>query len=495
MLNIKSILLIITTAVLCCLNTASANLKSSAVRSSVVKIYATMQKENYAMPWQGGRTGGGTGTGFIIKGKRILSNAHVVSDARFIQVQKDGDPKRYNASVVFPGHDCDLAVLEVDDHSFFDNTKPLKFADEMPTLNDEVFVLGFPMGGARLSITKGIVSRIDYSVYTHSGVDLHLVMQVDAAINPGNSGGPIVFDNKVVGVAFQGLMWGDNIGYGIPLPVIEHFLDDIKDGTYHGYPELGVHPFNARNPAIRKHLQMPKAMTGSIVSYVDPLHSAYGHLKARDVLTSIDGYEIANDGSVRLNGEDTDYSELIERKQFGDKAQFKVWRDGAEIEVTVPLKVSDDPFIYRNLYDTPARYFIKGGLVFSPLSSELLRAAKATQDSGNSHYLLYAAEFAKIDGFYKERNEFVVLLNVLKHESNTYSDSFRQGIVDTVNGVTISELKDMKDAFTKQENGFHVITFLGIDNKLVIDSEAAEQADVTIISQYGISEPSRLESK
>jgi len=111
-------------------------------RASVVKVYSTIQHENYQLPWQGGRSAAGTGSGFVIHGRRILTNAHVVSDVRFLQVQKDSDPRRFHAKVLFIGHDCDLAVLEVDDASFFEGTRPVRFASALPKLNDVVTALG-----------------------------------------------------------------------------------------------------------------------------------------------------------------------------------------------------------------------------------------------------------------------------------------------------------------------------------------------------------------
>src|SRR6185436_73003 len=86
----------------------------------------------------------------------------------------------------------------------FENVKPLTLGNEVPKLDTTVKVIGFPIGGERISVTRGVVSRVDYQEYTHSGVDQHLAIQIDAAINPGNSGGPVPQESNVVGVAFQG---------------------------------------------------------------------------------------------------------------------------------------------------------------------------------------------------------------------------------------------------------------------------------------------------
>ena len=66
------------------------------------------------------------------------------------------------------------------------------------------------------------------------------MVQTDAAINPGNSGGPVVQDGKVVGVAFQGFPGADNMGFFIPIPIVHHFLANLQDGRYDGFPDSGL---------------------------------------------------------------------------------------------------------------------------------------------------------------------------------------------------------------------------------------------------------------
>ena len=456
------------------------------IRLSVVKIYCTFQREDYALPWQSRIPSKGTGTGFIIDKKRILTNAHVVSDARFIQIQKDGDAKRYPAKVLFFGHDCDLAVLEVEDPSFYKDTQPIEFAEQIPELNDEVTVLGYPMGGIRLSITRGVVSRIDYSVYTHSAVDQHLVLQVDAAINPGNSGGPVIFKDKVVGLAFQGLSWGENIGYAIPRPVIRHFLDDIEDDKYNGYPELGTAFLNTQNPALRKDLKLPEDKTGVVIYYIDPFGSAKDIIQTKDVILSIDGYKIANDGTIKLDGNNVIFSDLLERRQWGESIVIHIWRKGKEHKLKIPLTPSVDPFAYRNLYGQRPRYFMVGGLVFSPLNREYLRVASGSSSIANRHQLTYYSQYAKINNLHKGVDEFVVLTRRMPHSVNTYAEGFLNGIVSEINGIRILCLGDVKKAILMPKDGFHVIKFAGMEDSLILDAEAAEKANPEILSSYAI---------
>ena len=467
--------------------TAGSLAGTESIRLGVVKIYVAFQGDDYAMPWQSATPGSGTGTGFIIDKRRILTNAHIVSNARSIEVQKDGSPTRYRAVVTFIGHDCDLATLDVADKSFFDNTQPLAFADSLPRLNDEVTVFGYPLGGARLSVTRGVVSRIDYSTYSHSGVDQHLVLQVDAAINPGNSGGPIVYEGKVVALAFQGLAWAENIGYGIPLPVVQRFLTDIRDDKYHGYPELGVFFMDTRNEALRRSLALPGQKTGVVVYRIDPFGAGKGYLQPRDVLLSVDGHPIANDGTVLFDREQVVFAELLERKQWGDSISFQVWRDGAERTVNLPLTNPADPYVFRNLYDERPRYYVFGGLVVAPLTREYLRTYERGPLDQATQQLFYYSEYAKIDGLYEGNDEFVVLTRRLPHAVNAYADDYVDGIVTEVNGKCIAKLADVKEALSKPVAGYHVIRFANRNDELVLDAEAVRRADPEILASYGIS--------
>lgn len=455
-------------------------------RQSVVKIYVTTQQEDFAQPWQSRPPASGNGSGFIIKGRRIMTNAHVVSDARFIEVQREGDTRRYPASVRFIGHDCDLAVIEVNDASFFAGTSPLSFGDTMPGLNDTVLVLGYPMGGERLSLTKGVVSRIDYSLYSHSSVDTHLVMQVDAAINPGNSGGPVLFNDKVIAVAFQGIMGAQNLGYTIPLPVIQHFLKDIDDGTYDGYPDLGVSHLDTVNPAMRQYLGLPDASGGVVVVQVDPFGPSSGLLRPGDVLLSIDGHPIAEDGSVRIDNNRVEYTEFVERKQCNDKVVFCVWRNKKTEGVIVPLVPKPDPFMFRQTYDEKPEYFIAGGLVFQPLSRGFLVTLGNDLNTPAAQRLLYVTRYAKLDDLTRGRQQFVVLTGWLPHPSNTYCSGHFYQILAAVNGMPIQKLSDLPEALKKSTGGFHLFKFEGNDNPLVLDARAMKEADSEILAQYNI---------
>src|SRR6202011_3466922 len=326
-------------------------------------------------PWNAGAIGRGVGAGFVIDGNRIMTNAHVVSNARYLTVERDGDPNKYSAKVLFVAHDCDLALITVSAPNFFKNMTPLQFGG-IPELESVVSAYGYPIGGERMSVTTGIVSRIDFQLYSHSSVDQHLAVQISAQINPGNSGGPVMQDAKVMGVAFQGYS-GDiaqGVAYMIPTPVIRRFLKDIKDGTYNKYVDLGITYTKLLNPAQRHYLGLKDDDRGVLIPTVVSAGPCAGKVQPGDVLLAIDGHQIASDASVELDGERVEMPEVVERKFKGDKVKLDLLRDKKPVTTTIELTTVAPYLIQGHSYDVRPRFVLYGGLLFQPLNLELIDA-------------------------------------------------------------------------------------------------------------------------
>jgi len=266
------------------------------IQNSLVRITVTEAEPDYKAPWNAGAIQRGVGAGFVIDGSRIMTNAHVVSNSRYLTVERDGDPNKYRATVQFVAHDCDRALITVSAPDFFKNMTPLKFGG-IPELESTVSAYGYPIGGERMSVTAGIVSRIDFQLYTHSSIDSHLAIQISAQINPGNSGGPVMQNGKVIGVAFQGYS-GDvaqGVAYMVPTPVIRRFLKDIEDGHYNGYVDLALSYSKLQNPAQRKFLGLKDDDRGVLVTTVVAAGPCAKILREGDVLLAMDDHPIASD--------------------------------------------------------------------------------------------------------------------------------------------------------------------------------------------------------
>jgi S1-C subfamily serine protease len=460
----------------------------SAIYRSVLRIEVATQTPDYSTPWNSGRFSGGIGTGFIVGENQILTNAHVVSNQQRILATVHGSPKKYPAKVEHIAHDCDLALLSLEDFSDFKEFPVFSFGD-VPQLESEVTVIGYPVGGSRLSVTKGIVSRIDFQPYSHSRSDSHLVVQIDAAINPGNSGGPVLQDGKVVGVAFQGLRQADNTGYIIPTPVVKRFVKDIEDGKYDFYAELGISEFPLHNPAMRKALGLPNNDMGVLITKVTPTSSADGLLKAGDILISLDGSQVDSAGQVLIDGEKVNLAEIVERKFTGDKVSAKVLRDGKELEVDMTLKTLPAAQMYTIRYETKPRYIVFAGLVFQPLDTNLFATSKFTDITVRRLYSDYVSK-----GIFQEKKDIVILTQIQPDSVTSQMEDFTGLAVDKINGIPVTSLKHAHELlYSEDPPEFHTIQLHGGTRPLVVPSAEVKAANGRVQENYSVSKLFNLE--
>lgn len=452
-------------------------------RASVVQVFVVSQPEDYNKPWQRPQAQSYGGSAFHVGNKRLLTNAHVVSDQRNLMVKRADTVKRFEARVLHVGHDCDLAMITVDDPAFWEGMDTIEIG-ERPEIRSKVQTIGYPTGGRKLSVTEGVVSRIEVNTYVHSGYDSHLTIQTDAAINPGNSGGPVIQEGKVVGVAFQGRTFSQSIGYMIPPSVIRHFLQDVEDGRYDGYPEIGIYHANLENPGLRKYLGVPDDATGVVVLKAMPYASCVGQLQRNDVLHAIDGVDIQTDGTVKVGSEFLDYSFIVENKQIGDKVTLSVRRDGKVRDVEITLKSWGARMSPATIYDTRPEYWVTGGYIFLPMTSNYVGWGRGSEDLSyymNTYYRTVAEEG-------KSREQLVLLSRVLPHPSTRYI-SYRNAIVEKVDGQTPRDFTHFVKLVENSKGSLVKIDFEGINvAPLILDKSKIEKVHDEICKEHQIHE-------
>ncbi|XP_041003493.1 protease Do-like 10, mitochondrial [Juglans microcarpa x Juglans regia] len=404
---------------------------------SVVKIFTVSSSPNYTLPWQNKSQRESMGSGFVIPGRKILTNAHVVADYTFVLVRKHGSPTKYRAEVQAVGHECDLAILVVESEEFWEGMTFLELGD-IPFLQEAVAVVGYPQGGDNISVTKGVVSRVEPTQYVHGATQL-MAIQIDAAINPGNSGGPAIMGNKVAGVAFQNLSGAENIGYIIPVPVIKHFLSGVEQsGKYVGFCSLGLLCQPTENVQLRNHFKMRPEMTGVLVSKINPLSDAYKILKKDDIILAFDGVPIANDGTVPFrNRERITFDYLVSMKKPDETAAVKVLRDGEESEFSITLRPLQ-PLVPVHQFDKLPSYYIFAGLVFVPLTQPYLHEYGEDWYNTSPRRL---CERALRELPRKAGEQLVILSQVLMDDINAGYERLAELQVKKVNGVEIENLK------------------------------------------------------
>ena len=436
---------------------------SSQVENSVVKVFATMRYPDFVRPWSKQSPSEVSGSGVVIEGKRILTTAHVVLYASQIQVQANQAGDKISATVEMVAPGIDLAVLKLDDETFFATHAPLARASTLPEIKDTVMVYGFPTGGTSLSITKGIVSRIEFASYNFPVAGLRI--QIDAAINPGNSGGPAVAGDKMIGLAFSRLGGGtENIGYIIPCEEIELFLQDIADGRYDGKPALYDELQTLENPALRSFLKLDKAVEGMVV------HRPYRDdpdypLKEWDVITRIGDTPVDDQGMIKLGGNlRVQFVYLIQKIAKDGKVPLTVVRAGKPLAVSLPVP-ADRPMLIPDLRGAYPSYFVYGPLVFSAASSQFVGAL-----GGNAHLVnllsLLGSPLVTRRGdkpAFPDEELVIVSSPFLPHKLSQGYSSPAGKVVQTVNGIPIKNLRQLVEVLRDAKDEFVVVEFWGRD--------------------------------
>ncbi|PHR55242.1 MAG: hypothetical protein COA44_11075 [Arcobacter sp.] len=456
------------------------------ISASVVKIFTVSVRPNYYQPWQMRAQKSSTGSGVIINNKLILTAAHVVSNDVFLEIKKSSNTKKFIAHVKWISHEADLALLEVEDESFFEGTRPLKLG-KLPHRQDGVAVYGYPQGGNEISITQGIISRIEQTVYVHSDFDL-LSLQIDAAINPGNSGGP-VFDEKgnIIGIAMQSLSTADNIGYLVPTPIIKHFLNDIKDGHYDGFPDDGLYIQGMENKTLKEHYKM-KDRTGVLITHIVPGSSTDGYLKKDDILLEIDKQVLSDDATIKMqeNGR-VAANYLIRAHHINENFNVSILRKGKEISIDIPSKsmVTLIPFEHDKL----PKYYIFGGIVFMPLTKNYL------YEWGRNWVQKAPIRFVDItkNGNFpsSEHKEMVFIQSILADRENA-GYQFSHALVTQINGVKIDSFQTLVQTIEDTKDK-EVRIWLQGGSQIILNKKEAKIANTRLLKRYGIKDSSYLQ--
>jgi S1-C subfamily serine protease len=456
---------------------AHAARPDSGINKAVVKVFSTASPTDLRRPWQRGAMESGSGSGVILKSGLVLTNAHVVSNAVSIEVKLDGSTERYPARIAFASPACDLALVEVKDPAFFEGSRHLDLG-AMPHIQDAVEVMGYPEGGESLSITAGVVSRIELNTYAHSFYEL-LLAQLDAAINPGNSGGPVVAGGRLVGIAVQTRKDAQNIGYMVPLPVIRQFLKDTEDGRVDGPQRMGIGVQDLESPAHRAQLGLAARETGAAVMAVNHGSPSWGVLEVGDVILSIDGQSIASDLSMASPyGARLSWVAALTEMQAGDEVNLELVRNGQHVQKSVRL-FSWQPLVPGPHMSDVTRYRIVGGLVFQPLTVDYLIMEGDDADVGFVN--LYRYQNIRTP----DRDESLILSQVLPGDASRGYFEWADEIVARVQGQTPRDLTHLNEIIDSA-TGRWLEVEMASGIRIVINLEEARRTTPEILQRFAI---------
>ncbi|XP_058197151.1 protease Do-like 9 isoform X3 [Rhododendron vialii] len=444
---------------------------------AIVKVISVRVEPNYAFPWEM-KQEEGCWSGFIVSGRKVCTSASAVDLHKEVKLKTSKCDVWYTATVLSVAFETNLAILTVNDDEFWKGVNPVELGD-MPASREEITVAGYPRGADYVSVIKSRVSRVGMTCYVISQANL-LAFEFKAAWNLGKVGGPVFNGRgKCVGMILQ---YGGDKVEAVPAVTIKHLIQDYdKNGAYTGLPILGIKWQKMENFSLRVFMNMEHDQQGVLITQVLPNYPEFEILKPYDVILSIDGISINNDGTVPFQqGRRIEFTYLIAQKYKGDKIVIKVLRDSKIHELITQLPTHKQ-FVPANSTGMLPRYYVIGGFVFTTLSIPYLQDVDVKYDGceiPDEYELLSHA-------VYEER---VVLCQVLKADITVGCEG--ENLVQNQVLVTFNDklVKGLKSLVSMVEScGDEFMKFTLENHKiLVLRTDIARARTPDILKAYDI---------
>lgn len=508
---------------------ATSNIVRDLPWANVVQVTMTVSERNFISPWHMGGESAARCSGIIVDVEKrvILTNSHCVASSEQVSVQREDFPNPVAATVVELARDVDLAWITTDDPSFWANPaiQSLVALDDagLPYLASSVRVVGYPTGGSSITITEGIVSRLDGQIYPNglapaarNTPDNLPIVQVDAAINHGNSGGPAFDSNgRLLGLAFCALSQASNVGYIIPSVLLSNFLLAVRrDGRWQAQPEVGVLFRRLQNAGIRGWLQLRSNETGLQVRSVSPLSPLHGKVQKGDVLLRVDGKKVDGEGTLKFHvdarevslpfavqvtqkalGENTSMEFLRVNTKSGERQRFFVTQAFRPIKPLV-ARFDDSPMPTkgRERFAAEPVYFVFGAIVWGLFS---MPAYLQALDKGIA--VPWSVQRLALHQWLQDDEEVIVILRGLPHRCTQDYDLSTMRILRYFNGKPVKTMKDfvqLAGAAAQANEDFLRFTFQPLaapdiaggvaDPDIVVHRASCGNMDEEVIRQNGI---------
>jgi hypothetical protein len=206
-------------------------------------------------------------------------------------------------------------------------------------------------------------------------------------------------------------------------------------------------------------------------------------LKYGDVVLSIDGKIIENDGTIHLrDAERIDAEYIVHNKFIGDSVQLKILRDGSimDFDIGLTMPITSSALVPFTQYDKAPTYYIVGGLVFQPLTLNYLHSWPEKKDAP-----IHLVNYYHSGRRSKDRMQVIVLTQVLGDEITVSYNDLKNNVITQVNGKHIVSMEDLVKAIEFNEGEYHVIVDEDGD-QIVLDRSSVKEANQRIFNKYEI---------
>jgi hypothetical protein len=452
------------------------------VRTAVVTLRITGQDWTWKTPWSKQAPWTRTVTGLVVPGPAILLSTTAIGNHLLIEAQKRGEDLRTPCRLVLSDPEGPLALLAVDDPSFWKGLAPLPLAAEVP-VEGELRVYRWQRSG-QLEASRATARQVRGGRHGSSRTTL-LTLEVSSSLDGAGDSEVLVKDGQVLGLATG--KQGETLS-ALGAPVLQQFLSEAARSPYRGFARAGMAWQELTNPALRAYLGLAPEEAGVRLTRVLPHGSGAGVLEPGDVVLEVEGTRLDPTGQF----EHPRYGKLLFPLLFtmghgpGDTLKMKVLRNGTRLDVQVPLKrmLPEDDRVPPYILGRGPDYAVFGGLVFEDLSGPYLATWGDWSRRGPTRLLIANDREGLLPS--PEKPRIVLLSSVLPDAANLGYQDLRDLIVTTINGIPIGRLEDVRRAFAAPRGGFHVVEFLPGQgpSQIVLDAAEVESAAARVRSLY-----------
>ncbi|MBC7981040.1 MAG: PDZ domain-containing protein [Armatimonadetes bacterium] len=465
---------------------------------SVVRINSTSQSWSPGQPWEKLPPRHVRSLGAIVLVNQVLTTAEMVADATYIEFESADGSRTAEARIIAVDYEANLALLttksDEEKEDFFANTHALALAGT-PEIGSALQIFQVEDNGNSL-LTSGTLQSIDVATsFLPNQSFLTYLVKASMQSAASSFSLPVLKNNALAGILLS-YNSDDQISDVLSVDIISHFLNNVKDGTYAGFPSLGIAIARTEDPSFRDSLKLKPDQGGIYISSVRKGGAAdLAGIKKGDVLLAADGLPIDRRGFYRHPHYGSVFWGHLVRgeKSTGDEIVLSMLRDGDPLEITAILtrEEPENNLVPDYQFDRPPNFLVKGGLVFQELTRPVLEAFGKDWASLAPLNLLDAYENPEK---YEEKAKRIIFLSgSIPTPATVGYERLRNLIVKKVNGIEIDSMKTLIKAFDKaDENNLHSIEFLEENFTVYLDEAISTNIDGVLL-QRGLTRLSRAE--
>jgi S1-C subfamily serine protease len=472
------------------------NIEAQAPRQlSIVRVSVTNQPFDFVRPWGKRPPFARRGIGAVLPNQRVLVTAELVGNANYVEFEVADGGRKAPASVEIVDYEANLALLKAEDPTFLKDLKPLDLT--VAAVGDMLSVWQLEANG-NLLVTRGPMTSVDVSRYPiDESAFLVYRMTVSLQFRDSSFVMPVVKDDKLVGIVMRYDTQSNNADV-IPAPIIEHFLRDVAQAPYEGFPRAGMAFSGTRDPQLRRFVGLTDSNGGGV--YVTEITKGSPGEKAGlqkgDILLRVDDQPVDQDGNYAdpLYGKIAVGHLLSGRHYVGDTVKFTIFREGATKELTVNLarRLPEDFVIEPYVIDRAPKFYILGGLILQELSRQYLKEWGPDWQKKAPDELVYL-DRAQHELFRDGPKKIVFLSRVLPSDATVGYEDLNHLVVTKINDVPLNGLADIPGALEKATGGVHKIEVTTDPSVIYLDAKQVATSESILAKTYRLPALKRLE--